>query len=295
MRPETLSDGSLLSLLAALPPSERDAALATLQPQEAEALLYEWRRLWARPNQVLPAGDWDTWLILSGRGWGKTRTGAEVVREWAREPGLRLALVGRTSADVRDVIVEGGSGVLACSPRWERPEYEPSKRRLVWPNGTLATTYSADEPDLLRGPQHHHALCDELATWKYLDEAWSNLTFGLRVGQHPRKVITTTPRPLPLIRRLLKDSRCIVTRGSTYDNAANLAASALAEFRSKYEGTRIGRQELMGEVLEDVPGALWERAVIDKLRVRMAPELARVVVAIDPAVTSGEDSDETGI
>lgn len=292
------SAASLLSSLGALPLPERAAALLELQssltPQEAESLLYEWRGLWARPEQILPAGDWDTWLILSGRGWGKTRTGAEAVREWAKTIP-RIALVGRTAADVRDVIIEGQSGILACFPRLERPDYEPSKRRLTFRNGALATAYSADEPDLLRGPQHGAALCDELASWNYLDEAWSNLTFGLRLGAHPRKVITTTPRPLALIRALVKDPKCIVTRGSTYDNAANIAASALAEFKAKYEGTRIGRQELGGEVLDDVPGALWARDQIDKLRVRTAPGLARVVVAIDPAVSSGESADETGI
>ena len=276
-------------------PQERQTLLASLSPLEAEELAHEWRRLWARPEQLLPAGDWDTWLILSGRGWGKTRTGAEAVREWARTPRTRIALVGRTSADVRDVIVEGESGLLAIAPRRERPLYEPSKRRLTWPNGSQATCYSADEPDLLRGPQHHKALCDELASWRYLDETWSNLVFGLRLGSNPQKAITTTPRPLALIKRLLSDPRCVVTRGSTYDNAANLAPSAIAEFRAKYEGTRLGRQELNGEVLDDVPGALWQRDAIDKLRVREAPALSRVVVAIDPAVTSGEDADETGI
>ena len=289
------SNGSLLSSLDALTHQERQTLLASLSPLEQLELVHEWRRLWARPEQRVPGGDWDTWLILSGRGWGKTRTGAEAVREFARVPGTRIALVGRTSADVRDVIVEGESGLRAIMPPRERPLYEPSKRRLTWPNGSQATCYSADEPDLLRGPQHHKALCDELASWRYLDETWSNLVFGLRLGTNPQKVITTTPRPLVLIKRLLSDPRCVVTRGSTYDNAANLAPSAIAEFRAKYEGTRIGRQELNGEVLDDVPGALWQREAIDKLRIREAPALARVVVAIDPAVTSGEDADETGI
>jgi phage terminase large subunit-like protein len=290
-----LSRSSLLSSLAALPATDRAQLLAQLTPRQAEELVHDWR-VWARPAQLLPEGDWDTWLILSGRGWGKTRTGAEAGRWWAKMPIVpRIALVGRTAADVRDVIVEGESGILAIAPKWERPLYEPSKRRLTWPNGAIATTYSADEPDLLRGPQHHFALCDELASWRYLEETWSNLIFGLRLGANPRKVITTTPRPLAILKRLLKDPRCRVTRGSTYDNAANLASTALAEFRAKYEGTRLGRQELGGEVLDDVPGALWQRDAIDALRVREAPALSRVVVAIDPAVTSGEDADETGI
>ena len=293
MTPTALSPASLLSLRA-LTPAKRAAALAELGPADAETLLFHWA-LWARPEQLLPVGDWDTWLILSGRGWGKTRTGMEAVREWARNPSWRIALVARTAADARDVLVEGESGILAISPEWERPIYEPSKRRLTWPNGAQATTYSAEEPDVLRGPQHHAALCDEMASWQYLADTWSNLVFGLRLGTNPRKAITTTPRPLELIRALLKDPRCVVTRGSTYDNRDNLAPSAMREFKAKYENTRIGRQELLGEVLDDVPGALWLRADIDKSRVVKAPDLVRVVVAIDPAVTSGEDSDETGI
>jgi phage terminase large subunit-like protein len=270
--------------------------LSQLSPREAEHLACAWRELWARPEQLPPAGDWDTWLILAGRGFGKTRTGAEIVRAWCTGPEpVRVALVARTAADVRDVIVEGESGILACCPSWERPLYEPSKRRLTFPNDSLATCYSADEPDVLRGPQHHHALCDELATWQHLGEAWSNLEMGLRLGARPTKVIATTPRPLALIRELLKDPRCVVTRGSTYANAANLPAPFLARLRTRYEGTRLGRQELNAEVLDDVPGALWQREVLDKLRVRLAPEMSRIVVAIDPAVTSGEDADETGI
>jgi phage terminase large subunit-like protein len=288
---------SLVSSLLGLPKQQREAEmqrlLRSLNRQEAEAIIYDWPA-WARPSQRQPPGNWNTWLILSGRGWGKTRTGSETVREWAREVP-RIALVGAHGADVRDVIVEGPCGILACSPRHERPEYEPSKRRLTWPNGSIATTFSADEPDALRGPEHGAAWCDELATWKHLTEAWDNLTFGLRQGLRTRKVITTTPRPLDILRTLIKDASCVVTRGSTYENAGNLAPDALAGFVAKYEGTRTGRQELRGEILDDVPGALWQRELIDKHRVRVAPELVRVVVAIDPAVTSGEDSDETGI
>ncbi len=284
----------LRDLLPKLTTAQRLELFAGLTREQLHALEYDWR-LWARPAQLLPAGDWDTWLILAGRGWGKTRTGAEAVREWARTPGTRIALVGRTAADVRDVVVEGQTGVLAVHPPSERPLYEPSKRRLTWRNGAQATCYSADEPDLLRGPQHHKALCDELATWGRLEEAWDNLTLGLRLGDHPQRAIATTPRPLPLLRKLLTDPRCVVTRGSTYENAANLPTSALAEFRAKYEGTRLGRQELGAEILDDVPGALWTRAMLDDARVKEAPELVRVVVAVDPAVSSGEDADETGI
>lgn len=286
---------SLRDSLLSSPPEVVADLLAGMPDDEAAAFLYDWRT-WARPEQLAPPDpDWFVWLILSGRGWGKTRTSAELVREWAQNPGWRIALVARTAADARDTLVEGESGVLAVSPPWFRPVYEPSKRRLTWPNGTIATTYSADEPDLLRGPQHHAAACDETASWKYADDTWSNLMFGLRLGSNPRVIVTTTPRPIPLIRELLADGTTRVTRGSTYDNAANLPAKVLAKYRAKYEGTRIGRQELHGEVLDDVPGALWQRAMIEAGRVKAAPPMKRIVVAIDPAVTSGEDSDETGI
>jgi phage terminase large subunit-like protein len=203
--------------------------------------------------------------------------------------------VARTAADARDVLVEGESGLLAVCPSSDRPLYEPSKRRVTWPNGAIATTYSADEPDLLRGPQHDSAVCDELAAWQYPDETWSNLQFGLRLGDKPQSLVTTTPRPIKLLSQLIAMPTTVVTRGSTFDNEANLPASALAEFRARYEGTRIGRQELHGEILDDVPGSCWSRPMIDGARVARAPDLSRVVVAIDPAVTSGTDSDETGI
>ena len=268
--------------------------LADLTEKEAEALLYDWR-FWARPNQVPPPGDWRTWLVLAGRGFGKTRTGAEWVREQVEQGQCsRMALVAPTAADARDVMVEGESGILAISPPWFRPLYEPSKRRLTWPNGAIATTYSADEPDRLRGPQHDGAWADELAAWKY-SETWDMLMFGLRLGADPRAVVTTTPKPVRLIRELLAAATTVVTRGSTYENADNLAPAFFEKIISKYEGTRLGRQELHAEVLDDVPGALWARKMLDDLRRLAAPDLVRVVVAVDPAVTSEEGSDETGI
>lgn len=289
------ANASLAESLASLPEAERLAALADLTEAEAAALEWDWR-FWARPNQIAPPGDWTFWLLLAGRGFGKTRTGAEWVREIKDTCG-RIALVAPTAADVRDVMVEGESGILATSPPWDRPTYEPSKRRLTWPNGALATTYSADEPERLRGPQSDAAWCDELAAWRY-PEAWDMLMFGLRLGDHPRCAVTTTPKPVRLVRDLLAMGapRCVVTRGRTYDNSANLAASFLAQVKAKYEGTRLGRQELNAEMLEDVPGAMWNRAMLDANRVRRAPDtLRRIVVAIDPAVTSGEAADETGI
>lgn len=269
--------------------------LPNLSDAECEALLYDWQT-WARPDQWLPDGDhWRNWLILAGRGWGKTRTGAESVRELIGRGSGRIALIGQTAADVRDVIVEGESGILATSPPDQRPIYEPSKRRLTWPNGAIATTYSGDEPDQLRGPQHDAALCDELAKWRYAEDAWDNLQMGLRLGGRPLAIITTTPRPLAILKAIAADPQTVVTRGNTYDNAENLPASTLAYLKRKYEGTRIGRQELYAEILDDAPGALWVRSRIDELRVLKAPELQRVVIGVDPAATSGPDADETGI
>jgi len=205
--------------------------------------------------------------------------------------------VGATAADVRDISVEGASGILAVSPDWNRPEYEPSKRRLTWPNGAIATTYSADEPERLRGPQHDHAWVDELGAYKYPDALWAMLMMGLRVGKHPRCVITTTPRPTKLLKSLIARAGqdVVVTRGSTYENKQNLAATFFTEIAARYEGTRLGRQELNAELLEDTPGALWQLEWLDRDRVTVAPELLRIVVAIDPAVSTSEGSDETGI
>lgn len=280
------------ALLAALP-----YAVPLVRQRHAPKAVdpvYDWPRL-ARPSQLPPDGDWRVWLVMAGRGFGKTRTGVEWVRAQVESGACgRLALVAPTAADARDVIVEGQSGILAISPNSNRPVYEPSKRRLTWPNGALATLYSAEEPDRLRGPQHDGAYCDELAAWSR-PEAWDMLLMGLRLGANPRAVVTTTPRPVRIVRDLLTDPTVAVTRGSTYENAANLAPAFMAQIIAKYEGTRLGRQELQGDLLDDVPGALWTRANLDATRVAKAPDLRRVVVAIDPAVTSGESADETGI
>lgn len=261
---------------------------------QRQAIAYDWRVM-GRDDQQPPPGDWPVWLIKAGRGYGKTRTGSEWVRMVAESnPRARIALVGPTAADVRDVMVEGESGIRACAPPWAQPVYEPSKRRLTWPNGAIATTYSADEPDRLRGPQHTHAWCDEAAAWRYPD-AWDMLMMGLRLGELPQAVVTTTPRPVPLMKTIQNWPGCIVTRGRTADNASNLAPTFLTSLMAKYEGTRLGRQELEGEDLDDNPDALWQRDALDANRVRQWPELTRIVVAIDPAVTSRDDSDETGI
>ena len=252
-----------------------------------------WRDV-ARAEQVAPAGDWSTWLYMAGRGSGKTRAGAEWVHEQIAAGCRRIALVGATAADVRDVMVEGESGILATARPGALPDYEPSRRRLTWPSGAIATTYSAEEPERLRGPQHDGAWADELGAWKH-EATWDMLMLGLRLGADPRALVTTTPRPTKLVRSLLSAASTITTRGSTYDNRANLAPSFFNSIITRYEGTRMGRQELMGELIDDVPGALWTLSLLDGLRVPAAPDLARIIVAVDPAVTSGAESDETGI
>jgi phage terminase large subunit-like protein len=280
--------------LASLPEDVRTRLLDQLTPGEAWALLYDWP-FWARSNQLPPPGGWRIWLLLAGRGFGKTRTGAEFVRAHvaARTAG-RLALVAPTAADARAIMVEGESGILAVSPYWDRPRFEPSKRRLTWANGAIATLYSAAEPERLRGPQHDAAWCDELASWRY-PEAWDMLLFGLRLGNDPRVVVTTTPRPTTLLRGLLHDPTIAITRGTTYENRPNLAADFFEHIVRRYEGTLLGRQEIEAEFLDDIPGALWNRSIIEATRRRIAPELRRIVVAIDPAATSGVSADETGI
>ena len=289
-------------LLAALPEEERKKQLDALSPQKLAALKNFWP-FWARPDQLEPTGDWNTWLILAGRGWGKTRTGAETVRSWVcgetpTSPGRykRIALIGETTADARGVMVDGESGLLNIGPKEFRPEYFPSLRQLVWPNGAIATTYNATEPDQLRGPQHDAAWCDELAKWKYMQETWDQLQFGLRLGEHPRQIITTTPQPKPLIKALLNNPTVTVTRGRTYDNKDNLAEPFMRQIEERFGGTRLGRQELEGEILSDIPGALWKRDDIDNNRLSEVPEtLERVIVAVDPAASSNEGSDENGI
>jgi len=257
-----------------------------------------------RANQTPPDGDWRTWLVMAGRGFGKTRTGAEFIREEVMAGRMRrAALVAPTAADARDVMVEGESGLLAVCDRYGfRPKYEPSKRQLTFPNGAIAKTYSAEEADRLRGPQHDGAWSDELGAWEKPD-AWDMLQFGLRLGVNPRQIATTTPKPRKVVRELLEqaksgDGTVVVTRGSTYDNADNLAPPFLDAIVRRYEGTRLGRQELEGDYLDDVPGALWSLALIERDRVQIPPiddHWVRIVVAVDPAASNSEDASETGI
>ncbi len=266
--------------------------LAEFTPAELAALQYAWE-VNARPSQIPPDGPWLVWLLLAGRGFGKSRTGAEWCRAKANAmPGSHGALVAPTAADARDVMVKT---LLGCSPPGE-VDYEPSKRALTWSNGTTATLYTAEEPDRLRGPQHAWAWCDELAAWPYADEAWDMLQMTMRLGDQPQVCVSTTPRPIPLVRRLIADSATVITRGSTYDNAANLSPAFLAAVRERYEGTRLGRQELYAEILDDVPGALWTREMLEASRRKASPVgFRRVVVAVDPSGGHDVENDEQGI
>jgi phage terminase large subunit-like protein len=281
--------------LRAMPMAPRKALLAQLSPQELAYLLYDWR-FWARPEQVPPEQDWQLWIIMAGRGFGKTRAGSEWVRSIAEvNPQARIALVAATYAEGRAVMVEGEAGLLAIAPPKQRPVYEPSLRRLRWPNGARATLYSAEDAEGLRGPQHSHGWCDELAKWPQAESTWMNLELGLRLGEAPQVCITTTPRPVPLLKQLLLRKAAIVTRGRTADNAANLPRSFLRNVKAHYDGTYLGRQELEGELIDDLPGALWTRALLARCHVRHAPPLVRVVVGVDPPVSSGDKADACGI
>jgi predicted phage terminase large subunit-like protein len=244
-----------------------------------------------RPEQVPPPGDWRVWLIMAGRGWGKTRTGAEWTIASARDFPL-TNIIGATVDDARDIMIEGESGILACAPPDFRPRYLSQKRQLQWPNGAKSLVFTADEPERLRGKQHMRLWMDEAAAWRR-PEAYDQAMLGLRLGRDPRAVVTTTPKPVRLIRELRAAPTTHITRGSSYENRANLAPAFFEQIIVKYEGTRLGRQELLGEYLDDVPGALWTRAMFDART--PAPDLRRVVVAVDPAVTATEESDETGI
>jgi phage terminase large subunit-like protein len=285
------------------------AAWEALAPtrREVEALLRHWP-LRGNPYQRPPERGGchrcgPVWLLLGGRGAGKTRTGAEWVRGIALgEPGFmepavgRIALVGETHADVRDVMVEGPAGILAVhTKKSERPSWLPTLRRLEWPNGAIAQSFSSEDPDGLRGPQFGAAWADELAKWRHPEETWDMLQFGLRLGRQPLQVVTTTPRPIPLLKRLLTDAAVAVSRARTQDNAAHLAPAFLESVVGKYAGTRLGRQELDGELVEDRPEALWTRNRIEAARVVAAPDLARVVVAVDPPASSGKRAAACGI
>ena len=266
-----------------------------MTPAECAELSHNWS-FWARPDQAPPPGDWIVWLILAGRGAGKTRAGAEAVRRWSATHRI-VNLIGPTADDVRDVMVLGESGVLKCCRRDERPRYLASAGRLEWPNGAVSLLFSAEEPDRLRGKQHMKLWLDELAAWRR-PEAFDQAMLGLRLGDKPQMIVTTTPRPTRIIKELAADKDTIVTRGSTFDNKGNLARAFLERITKRYEGRAIGRQELFAEIVEEAQGALWTRALIERQRVapEAAPrELAEVVVAVDPPARSGANSDECGL
>ncbi len=273
-----------------------DAALAKWLKANAKRLAdiaFDWP-FWRRPDQAEPAGDWRCWLLLAGRGFGKTRTGAEWVRARAEADGrLRIALVAATMADARAIMVEGESGLLSIAPEDMRPNFEPSLHRLVWPNGAMAKLYSAAEPEGLRGPEHHIAWADECAKWDNADAVWDNMAMSLRLGTAPKVVATTTPRPVPLIRRLMGEAGVTTTRGRMADNALNLAEPFVDAMQSVYAGTRLGRQELDGELIDDVDGALWTRAMIAAASTDRTPVLVRVVIGVDPP--AGSKGDACGI
>ena len=291
--------------LALLPEEERLEALADIDP---DSLIWDWS-VWARPEQIAPPGtDWNIWLVMAGRGFGKTRLAAEWVREQAKYTNTgqrRFALVARTAADVRDVIVEGESGIVNITPPSERPLYEPSKRRLTWPNGNTATLFTADEPDGLRGPQFTHAWGDEIAAWRQTPDAagmtaFDNLRVGTRLGASPQMVVTTTPKRVPLLYKLIEESRTdkgnvVITKGSTMDNAGNLSASYLDTITGVYEGTTLARQELYGEMLEDLEGSMWNEEMVEEARHAMYPFSTPLrVIGVDPSVAENP-RDECGI
>jgi phage terminase large subunit-like protein/predicted RNA-binding Zn-ribbon protein involved in translation (DUF1610 family) len=274
--------------------------LAERERRREVALRHDWRRN-ARPSQRLPEGTWRTWLLVGGRGAGKTRTGSETVRQWAKEFPI-VSIVAPTSADLRDVCIEGPGGILQVCPPTERPTYESSKRQLTWPNGAKSLLFSAEEPDRLRGPQHYKLWVDELMAMANPEALWDQSMFGLRLGRNPQSVVTTTPRPSKFLKALMSSPTTHLTRTTTYENRENLAGAFLGEIITKYEGTRLGRQELNAELLEDNPGALWKLSQIEADRVDSAdfwanifPKLRRIVGGLDPSGTSTEKSDECGI
>ncbi|MCL4711695.1 MAG: terminase family protein, partial [Pseudorhodoplanes sp.] len=286
--------------LTGLSPTQRLHVLTKLRGRDLELLLSDFDAF-AHPYQLPPlvaanGEDWKTWLLIGGRGAGKTRAGAQWVRKLAlSQPRSRIALVGETFADVRDVMIEGESGLLAIHAGSERPLWQPSRRRLEWKNGAIAQAFSAEDPESLRGPQFSAAWADELAKWRHAEATFDMLQFGLRLGERPRQVVTTTPRPLPLLKRLMADPANAVTRASTRDNAFNLAPGFLDTVLARYAGTRLGRQEIEGEIVEERPDALWSRALIESVRVAQAPPLARVVVAVDPPASAREGADACGL
>lgn len=304
--------GPVVARLVELSDVDRRAFVTKeLTPDQIFALVYDWRE-WGRPNQQPPEGEeaynglWDWWIILAGRGWGKTRTGSEWVHSLVRKhwkTPIQIAAIAETKKDARDVIAKGPAGILATAPPWAKPTYLKSEGLFTWANGTTLNLYSGEEPDQLRGPAFHYAWVDEWAKYQYPVEMMDNLELALRMGDHPQGIITTTPRPLPMLKEMMVQANVVITRGHTNENRANLAPSYIRRVIAKYEGTRLGRQELAGEILDDVEGGFWTRALLDKNRAKydikkgrfIVPEMIRIAIALDPATTSGAEANETGI
>lgn len=290
-----MASQSVAERLAALPSDQRAKAVAALTDKEAEALLYDWRGFLARGDQIEPPGNWVTWLALAGRGWGKTETGAQWVRDRVKQGAKSIALVAETQKDLEEVMV---ARLLAVHPDSEKPSVRYKPVRVTWPNGAVAYGYNGTEPNQLRGPEFDTAWIDELAKYRYARETWDMLQFAMRgTAITPRQIVTTTPRPIELIKGMVagKEGPVHVTRGRTSDNKANLAATFMERVVGRYEGTRLGRQELDAEILGDLPGGLWSLSTLDTYRLREAPTMGRIVVAVDPAVTATEASDDHGI
>lgn len=291
--------------LRQLPDDEVADILKQLGPSQAEELRYNWE-FWARPEQLEPEGDWNAWLALAGRGWGKTRAGAEWVRHRIKKGDKIVHCVAPTKGDVRRVMVEGDSGLLNVCWKGDKtyrgkhigfPVWSPTNNTLTWENGSKAVFFSAEDPERLRGPQAYSAWTDELCAWRNAQETWDMMMFGLRLGRKPQVFITTTPKTTKLLRNIISDPKTSISKGSTFDNAANLADTFLDAVKKTYEGTRLGRQELYAEILDEASGALWNRELLFKCEVDRdeVPPLSRIVVSVDPAVTNKTDSDMTGM
>jgi phage terminase large subunit-like protein len=290
----SLSPPSIVERISELPKAERDALVLSLSAEKALVLRYDWPS-WARSNQLPPPGSWSYWMVKAGRGFGKTRTGSETLRQRIKDGVKQANVIVRTVGDIEKVLVRSSGGILKVCPPDERPTWVANKRLFLWPGGATSFVFTAEEPDSLRGPECEFLWADELASWRYGQETWDNAMMGLRLGANPQAIITTTPRPTKLVRELIANPFTVLTAGTTYENRANLAEAFYTQIIRKYEGTRLGRQELLAEVLDDNPGALFKQTDIDGARVTKLPPLVRIVVAMDPAVTSSEESDEWGI
>lgn len=302
-----MSSASAFERMARLPTAERDAMIDSLTDEDCLALAYDWRGFHARSDQIAPPGDWDIWIILAGRGFGKTRSGAEWVREKVNAGSRRIALIGETQKDLEEVMIEGESGILSVFPPSEIVKYTKKPVQIKFKSGAIGLGYNATSPDQLRGPNFDASWCDELAKWRYARKTWDQLQFGLRLGKHPQQIVTTTPRPIEIVKAIIagEEGKVVSTHGTTMDNASNLAPTFLIKILKRYQGTRLGRQELNAEILGDIPNALWTLSNIDMFRHKGdidsqgrgmdVTQLSRIVVSVDHAISDTENSNEHGI